>query len=251
MRRITLFVCIFISACTSIKNIALTECDHPSGWCKETRQTAAEAYLYAQMSANTYDEPYAFSLPKRISLRRSVPNDDIGFAYSIYDVSKDGVFIEVVIAYRGTEDYKDWWYGNVLGKQNKTGLSVYDEIRSTTPENIPVTVTGHSLGGAIAVEVSLKRKNVNAYVFNTSPRFFSGGQSIENKRVSIVEYGEVLKAIRAPAREATQTYTSIDCSTGNPISQHKQVKLASCLTRIASFDDSEAKQSMTMNESVH
>ena len=98
------------------------------------------------------------------------------------------------------------------------------------------------LGGGIAINISLKRKGVDVYVFNTSPHFFWDGDIEENNRQSVVEYGEVNKVLRALLPEATQKYTSLDCiSKGNPIYQHAQIKLASCLTKIAAIDSPEIK----------
>src|SRR5690606_19676315 len=127
------------------------------------------------------------------------------------------------------------------------GLNLFDKLRKEHSSETKFVVTGHSLGGSIALEVSLKREKVDAYVFNTSPRFSADGYKIYNKRVSIVEYGEVLKTLRAPSIEASQSYTSIGCSSGGPISQHKQVKLAACLTQIAATQSEIAKASLQDN----
>jgi pimeloyl-ACP methyl ester carboxylesterase len=125
---------------------------------------------------------------------------------------------------------------------------LFDEIRESNGADTKIIVTGHSLGGGIALEVSLKRENVDAYVFNTSPRFSADGYNIDNKRVSVVEHGEILKALRAPSREASQTYTSIGCSSGGPVSQHEQVKLAECLTQIAATQSPHALASLKLNK---
>lgn len=237
---------VVISACssTSTTKEQLTGCDHPSGWCKEIRDTAQESFIFAQMAANTYGDSPQFKLPLEYSLIKMQDNDSIGFAYSIYENKKENT---VIISFRGTEGFKDWWYGNLLASQNKSGLNLFDDIKKSYSNDTKFLVTGHSLGGGIALEVSLKRENVDAYVFNTSPRFSADGYNIENKRVSIVEHGEVLKALRAPSKEASQTYTSIGCSTGGPISQHEQAKLASCLTQIAATQSEMAKGSLQDN----
>jgi hypothetical protein len=236
----------FIVGCTStsITKESLTECDHPSGWCKEIREAAQESFIYAQMAANTYGDPIQFKLPREYSLIDMKGNDSIGFAYSIY---KNNETNTLIISFRGTEGFKDWWYGNLLTSQNKSGLALFDQLKTEYPNDTKFVVVGHSLGGGIALEVSLKRENVEAYVFNTSPRFSADGYDIKNKRVSIVEHGEVLKALRAPSREASQTYTSIGCSSGGPISQHEQAKLATCLTQIAAIGSELAKSSLNEN----
>lgn len=239
-----LFAIIAGCSSTSTTKDELTGCDHPSGWCKEIRDTAQESFIYAQMAANAYDAPTQFKLPKEYSLIKMKDNDSIGFAYAIY---KNNETNTLIISFRGTEGLKDWWYGNLLASQNESGLNLFDQLKKEYSSDTKFVVVGHSLGGGIALEVSLKRENVDAYVFNTSPRFSADGYNIENKRVSIVEHGEVLKALRAPSREVSQTYTSIGCSSGGPISQHEQAKLASCLTQIAAIGSELAKASLQNN----
>lgn len=237
-----------LSSCTIMDYTKeeLTGCDHHSKWCDQIRDTAAETYLYAQMSANTYNDAYQFKLPINYELVTKKDNDDIGFAYSIYENTHND---QTIIVFRGTEgaNFKDWWYGNLWGSQNDRGLELFDTIREEIGSDETIILTGHSLGGGIALEISLKRENVEAYVFNTSPRFSADGYSIENKRVSVVEHGEILKALRAPSREASQTYTSIGCSSGGPVAQHEQAKLAECLTQIAATESNEARRSLAQN----
>lgn len=226
--------------------------DHPSGWGKGIREVAVKTYLYAQMASNSYhdseQEKDVFRLPSNVALIRHSPNDEIGFSYSVYVINDNGKPVRVVIAYRGTDEIKDWWYGNLLASQNKAGLALYDEIRQQFPAEVPISVTGHSLGGGIATEVSLCRTHVNSMVFNTSPRFSAGPQPAENDRDSVVEYGEILKVLRIFGREATQRYTSIGCSSGLPLAQHAQHQLAVCLTQIAAWETVDARQSLLRNE---
>ncbi|MEP0176939.1 MAG: hypothetical protein ABJH28_15900 [Paraglaciecola sp.] len=244
-----LLVVFFLAVMTSCGSTvstkhSLTDCEHPSGWCKEIRETAQSSFIFAQIAANTYEPTPLFTLPNQYSLIEFKDNDPIGFAYSIYENKNTNT---VIISFRGTENMKDWWYGNILASQNKSGLNLFDKLREKYSDDTNFIVTGHSLGGAIALEVSLKRSNVDAYVFNTSPRFSSKGYNISNKRVSIVEYGEALKILRAPSIEASQKYTSIGCSSGWPISQHEQSKLAACLTQIAAIHSDLAKESLKNN----
>lgn len=232
------------TACTNIEKTKLTGCDHPSKWCNEIRSTAKNAFVYAQIASNTYSNNKKFILPSNYNMKLSKENDAIGFAYSIYEIKETET---TIISFRGTENLTDWWYGNILKRQNKSGLELFDSIKEKAKKETKFIVTGHSLGGAIALEISLKRENVDAYVFNTSPRFSHDGYNIENKRFSIVENGEILKIIRAPSKEATQQYTSISCSKGGPFSQHEQSKLASCLTQIAATESKVAASSLSNN----
>lgn len=252
-------VLLTLASCASVESamdgtvkreqVALTGCSHPSGWCQEIRDTAEEAYIYAQMASNTYNDGKMFELPPGYTNPTNEGNDAIGFAYSVFEKRTNGTLDSVIISYRGTEgfDWADWWHGNIRKQQNARGLDVFDTVKGNTPPGVNMVVISHSLGGGIALEVSLKREHVDAYVFNTSPRFTADGYDIENKRVSIVENGEILKALRGPSREATQKYTSIGCSSGGPLTQHEQAKLATCLTQIAATQSDAAKASLVRN----
>lgn len=235
--------------------VTLTGCDHETGWSHQVRETAGETWLFAQMAANAYDPPAPFDLGPDIHEFERRDNDDIGFAYAIFERrAPSGGPSAWVIAYRGTENHEnplvDWWHGNLLGRQNARGLAVYDSLRARVGD-APIAVTGHSLGGGIASHVSTCRAGVDTYVFNSSPRFRRcRGDWIENDRWSVVEKGEALKAGRVFLPEATQKYTSINCTrTGGPVYQHGMPLLASCLTGLAAWADPDgaARASLTRN----
>jgi hypothetical protein len=230
--------------------VPLTGLDHISGWADQIRAAADEAYIYTQMSANSYDDGDLYLLGPHVKTIVNVPNDRCGFAYSLFDRNEPGRHRELVIAFRGTEftTAPDWICGNVLARQNGRGLALYDRVRAATDPSIRISVTGHSLGGGIATFVSLEREGVDSYVFNSSPRFRHRGPAPANRRLSIVEYGEVLKAARLFGREPTQTYISINCARGfHPVRGHFIHPLANCLTRIAAYASPQARLSLACN----
>jgi hypothetical protein len=238
------------SACTYWQKTQLTGLDHPSGWADQIRIVSVAAYPYAQMSNNAYADSVRYDLGPDFRNPENVPNDRLGFSYSIFERREAGRLAEIVIAFRGTEGFisKDMLCGNVLACQNDKGLETYDRIRAAHDPNVQVNVTGHSLGGGIATHVSLQRPNVRSYIFNASPRFRRNGSIPDNRRVSIVERGELLKVLRGPGREAPQTYVSINCTPGvGPIGQHSIRPLADCLTRIAAWQDAGARASPVRN----
>jgi hypothetical protein len=238
------------SACTYWQKTELTGLNHPSGWADQIRIAAVEAYPYAQMSNNAYSDSARYSLGEAFANPKNVPNNHLGFAYSIFERRADGLLAEVIIAFRGTEGFisRDMLCGNLLACQNAEGLHIYDGIRAAHDSSVQVNVTGHSLGGGIATHVSIHRPNVRSYIFNASPRFRRSGSIPGNRRLSIVERGELLKVLRAPGREAPQTYISINCTPGlGPIGQHSIRPLADCLTQIAAWQDEGAKASLLRN----
>lgn len=240
---------ILCSACTYFQKERLTY-SGPSPWADQVRRAAVEAYPYAQMSNNAYADAGRYALGPEFTTVRDVPNDKIGFAYSLFERRSGGQLREVIIAFRGTEftSLRDWGLGNIMAAQNAEGLKLYESVRASTPADVPVNVTGHSLGGGIATHVSLRHANVKTYIFNASPRFWKSGGIPDNRRLSIVEYGEALKVARLLGREAPQTYISINCSPyAHPVEQHRIRALADCLTQIAAWDDPAARASLRRN----
>jgi hypothetical protein len=245
-----LFTLLLFGMLTGCASSARTDCGLGPGWNACSRQTAVESYRYAQMAANAYESAGAFVLDPAIRvLGSSNGNDETGFAYVVFGVFTGDHLNEIVVAFRGTDaGLADWWFGNLLTRQNDRGLKVFDDWRRRYPD-IPMVVAGHSLGGGIATRVSLCRPDVRSFVFNTSPRFRRcAGTMHTNERTSIVERGEILKLTRVFGREANQTYTSLDCGNGGtPFGKHSIRALAECLTRIAALDDASAKVSLDLN----
>ncbi|MDL2141726.1 DUF2974 domain-containing protein [Flavobacterium tructae] len=231
--------------CASYRKVPLTGCDHPSGWCKEIRDLAAHSWKYAQLSKNVYNKPFSYNVDDYFEKLQSFEETAISFYAVLY---RDKITNEFVLVFRGTDSATDFRTGNnpFSQKQNLYGLQIYDQVMTQYhPEKI--CVVGHSLGGAIAINISLNRENVKAYSFNGSP-VFKNKLNFNNTRYSIVEYGEILKLPRIFGSEATQEYTSIGCSKGDPITQHDMQSLATCLTRIATNQDPEAVKSLEKNK---
>lgn len=235
-----------LSACGfTCRTRGLTECDHPSGWSKAIRELATHSWGYSQLAYAIYRTAPELELPPWFREIAVHENSAIGFYSIVFQDDRDQSLVFVV---RGTEDWTDWKNGNFAQDQNNYGLSVYQKISAANPGR-PIVVAGHSLGGGVALHISLHAPVQAAYSFNGSPNFRKPpGPESKPHRFSIIEYGEILKIARIFGKEATQHYISIGCSDGNSIEQHSQLLLATCLTQIAAIADPLALESMSKNK---
>ena len=231
---------------------SLTNDGHPSGWALEVRQTAVDAYLYSQLALDAYQRGNAMALPAHVRLDSVVTGRVPGFSAAVYSVARgDGRPAERVIAFRGTEGKVwelDWIHGNLLAKQNGDGTELFDRVRTAVPAGTPVTLTGHSLGGAIALHVSLRREGAPVYVFDPSSRFTRGPAPQRNCRVAVSHGYEINKVLRLLAVDPAGTYTSLSCDRSFRLfANHSMRRLAECLTQVAATEDDGALASLTLN----
>jgi len=221
-------------------------------WNACTRDVAQISYEYAQMATNVYSsiDSHPFHLGPNLRPLEPLSSLTSGLQYRVYERHDNEKRLEVIIAFRGTnfDSWQDWVFGNIGVTQRSEALAIYDRV--WRDYKIKPSITGHSLGGALAIQVSLCRDVHYNIVFDASSRFSKRfcGASYENYNVSIVEFGEINKALRIFGREPTQRYVSLNClDEGNAFSQHSIEKLAACLTNIAALDVPDAKASKTLN----
>ncbi len=127
--------------------------------------------------------------------------------FELFEDNKSQVPHEVVIAFAGSNDPKDWIqnFSPLSATQYQQAVDYVKRVKAISRyASIPLTVTGYSLGGALAVHVTKNPKtsgDVNeAWAFNPSPKIYSDGNSDEKIWLA-AHRGEVLSITRtAPFR---------------------------------------------------
>ncbi|WP_379546134.1 hypothetical protein ACFCW2_10125 [Qipengyuania sp. DSG2-2] len=231
----------------------------PGGWCDFVREAAVEAYPYAMLSSNAYvDEDTYTDLPYAFLEREQAGNDDSGLAYAVFDRhevrGRQRILKARVIAFRGTEfgSTSDIFSGSLGDGQRERARAVYQAERAALDAegyaDVLIETTGHSLGGALATQISIDHPEVRAFVFNTSPFFSGDPRQNDRNRLAITERGEFLRVLRRykapPASEAVVINCSPSASAGE---KHSIRKLADCLTWIAAYEDEAAFKALAPN----
>ena len=186
-----------------------------------------------------------------------------GFAARAWIRSKRGQPKEVVIAYRGTSGvgegiFKDFYYANLVPLTGAIMKNQYDlayeyalKVKNTLPKkhtNLPIVLTGHSLGGGLAEYVQRMLPGSKSITFDTSPnqgRLYSLFRKKTNKReaVRIYEKGEILSYFRyllSPDLKLEDTplgsgvrAARFDFYRGGPFKQHGSHDLCMALIRVS------------------
>lgn len=209
---------------------------------------AKRHFIHAAMASNVYRKPREnplFNLPGWTLLERQESTS--GLSLDLYgNTSSLAESTKLVIAFRGTDfdSLLDWKANFSLTKpqQFEQAIEYYRSIRRSSP-TAEIVVTGHSLGGAIALNISLREPAVSAVAFNSSPRAFFGSlPKPPNYRVQIYEVGEVLDAItgwylrlRLPDDTRYGNYNFLDYKlrTVSPIPEHGIYELARSLLLVS------------------
>lgn len=228
----------------------------PGGWCAFLREGAVEAWPFAIASTNAYtgdSELFADLGPQLERLTRlPIAEEDAnkGFNYEIFAQYAPGSAgnsarkpIARIMAFRGTDlgGLSDIFYGSLRADQVELAIRYFDAERARSGSDIPWVVTGHSLGGALATEVSVKYRSVQAYMFNTSPFRLDDVDVNDVQRTVFNERGEVLRRFeRYDVAPASDVFT-VNCGPQkNTLAKHKVRPLADCITWIAAYASEDA-----------
>lgn len=161
------------------------------------KRAADRVYLYALMSSNAYTDEKQYEIPGWTRTDRFSSTSGLAFDEYVRDGSSP---LELVVAFRGTErSLKDWKANAALIEpwQHREAYEYIARRRKEQPD-AHMTVTGHSLGGALALNMSTRFDNLPAFAFNSSPRAFFAAQGIANERTLVWETGEILNSVRRP-----------------------------------------------------
>ncbi len=223
----------------------------PGGWCSFVRQAAVDSYGYAMLSANAYgseDEDYYAVLPPQFALVRVSDDDESGLAYTVFDRYRDanrsGAPLARVIAFRGTEfgSRVDIVRGSLRDDQIEASAKVYAAERASLDAKgntgVRIEATGHSLGGALATQMSIDHPDVRAVVFNTSPLFAGDPMANDTQRLALAERGEFLRLLRRYSAPPAANTVVVNCNpSAGATAKHSIRKLGDCLAWIAAYDD--------------
>ena len=168
----------------------------PRAYGDRYERAANRFFVYALMSSNAYAKNHQFKIPKWERIERKCTKRDMSL-----DIMKNEEEKKIVLAFTGTNSIKDFIYGNfnIFGKgQYAEAEKVLDDLLSDSRyEGYKIIATGHSLGGGLALHCSLYRDNIDAIVFNTSPRVFQPKYKTKHSyRVVVNEEQELLAYIR-------------------------------------------------------
>ena len=265
----TAFMLLFalaLSACATLPDISQSRspCQlEPGGWCGFVREAAVEAWPYAVASTNAYTgDDDLFAKPGRVLQRIEhlpiAPEDSgKGFSYEIFNQYAAGSGAEAgrkpvarVLAFRGT-DFKglsDVFFGTLRNDQIELALRYFNAERQRLGTDLPWVVVGHSLGGALATEVSVAHPDVRAYMFNTSPFYRSETRANALQRTVFNERGEVLRRFARNEEPPAAAVFTINCEPGkNALFKHKVRPLADCITWIAAYASPDAHEVVRAN----
>lgn len=260
-----------LAGCTSLPDIsqARSPCRYePGGWCGFMRVGAAQAFPYAIAATNAYrgdDDVFVDTGEglRPIDRLDIAPEDaKTGFSYELFErlaklgdsgePAADGKrrVTERIIAFRGTDfdGLSDIYYGTLRRRQIELALAYFERERARFSDGAPWVAAGHSLGGALATEVSIHYPDTRAFLFNTSP-FFDGPPSANDaRRVAFNERGEFLRQLRRYRSAPAADLFTLNCAPGrSSFRKHKIRALADCITWIAAYESAEAARLVAAN----
>lgn len=178
----------------------------------ETHLHVAEnGYIYALAGAlvlqkeTPEDKAHYFHSPSHLVKVHAPARHSSGFevaTFKLYSVDNTtGNASELVIAFTGSNDSADWISTNLLFSKTQYDLArEYVKKMHKKYPNLPITVTGYSLGGGLAVHVTKNAETSSlidkTWAFNPSPKIYAHGDTDHRIWVAAVR-GEALHTMRS------------------------------------------------------
>jgi len=248
-----------LSGCVTYPDITQSRSpcqSEPGGWCGFVRDAAAESYPYAIAATNAYQgdsDVFGDTGSRLVMLDRLpiAPEDaKTGFDYQLFALYGDddaggnrGVPVARIMAFRGTDfdGVADLFYGTLRADQIDIARRYFAAERERFDDAAAWHTAGHSLGGALATEISIAYPDVRAWLFNLSP-FYRGASEVNAaNRTLFNERGEALRTLRKFRSDPAAEVFIINCRPQKSrFSKHSVRKLADCLTWIAAYESKDA-----------
>lgn len=217
-----------------------------------------ESYIYALASSlvlQKIDDRAKiqwFSAPPRLQeIEGAWEKKDTGFEATVFrlmDKHDPHKLQEIIVAFAGSNDKQDWW-ANLTPRGWKHYGQARDylirmHIKYAIPASVPLIVTGHSLGGGLALNSIKDEKTAHrvarAYVFNSSTKTYSWNISRDPKVWAASTSNEAMRLPRivmrslgariAPEEQRAEGFNLIST---NPIRSHFNYILTRSLLYVA------------------
>jgi hypothetical protein len=178
-------------------------------------KVAKEGYMYSlaaalvlQYAKGENDSKHSFMQPRRLVTYDVMPSNSVDFeaqTFLLYSNDNLKQVEKIIVAFTGTNSIRDWGAnlfptdGRVhYGFARSYILNLIPELKEKYSD-IPIIVTGYSLGGGLAVHVT-KHKDTShfidqTWVFNSSPKTYADGK-LDDRIWSVSIDNEILVYLR-------------------------------------------------------